>query len=256
LSWIEAVILGIVQGLTEFLPVSSSGHLVLVQHLLGVNETGVLLEVILHQGTLAAILIYFFDDIKQLLLDVARGRKDARIYIIHLVIATIPAASAGLLFSDRIEAAFTPSVVIWMLFITGIIVGSTRFFQNRAKREIVVLTALFIGFAQAFALLPGISRSGLTISTALILGVQHKKAAKFAFLLAIPVLLAAGLLEAVKIDSMGSIALFPLTAGFFSSATTGYLVISWLLGVISRGKFYLFSLYCFMIALLAFTIIN
>ena len=108
MSWIEAVILGIVQGLTEFFPVSSSGHLVLAQHLLGVNETGVLLEVILHMGTLAAILIYFYDDIKQLFLDAGRGSKDARIYIIHLVVATIPAACAGLLFSDQIETAFTP----------------------------------------------------------------------------------------------------------------------------------------------------
>ena len=256
MSWIEAVILGIVQGLTEFLPVSSSGHLVLAQHLIGVNETGVLLEVIFHMGTLAAILIYFYDDIKQLFLDAGRGSKDARIYIIHLVVATIPAACAGILFSDRIDTAFTPSVVIWMLFITGIIVGSTRFFQNRPKREIVLMTALFIGFSQAFALLPGISRSGLTISTALILGVQHDKAAKFAFFMAIPVLLGAGLLQIVKFETMSSIALFPLTAGFFSSAITGYLVISWLLAVISRGNFYLFSLYCFMIALLASNITN
>ena len=256
MSWIEAVILGIVQGLTEFLPVSSSGHLVLAQHLLGVNETGVLLEVILHMGTLAAILIYFFDDIKQLFLDVGRGSKDARIYFIYLVVATIPAVCAGLLFSDRIETAFTPSVVIWMLLITGIIVGSTRFFQNLSKKEMVLLTALFIGFAQAFALLPGISRSGLTISTAMILGVQHDKAAKFAIFMAIPVLLGAGLLQVVRIETMSSIALFPLILGFFTSAITGYLVISWLLAVISQGKFYLFSLYCFMIALLAFAIIN
>ena len=256
MSWIEAVILGIVQGLTEFLPVSSSGHLVLAQHLLGVNETGVLLEVILHMGTLSAILIYFYDDIKQLFLDAGRGSKDASIYIIHLVVATIPAAGAGLLFSDRIGASFTPSVVIWMLFITGLIVGSTRLFQNRTKSEMVLMTALFIGFAQALALLPGISRSGLTISTAMILGVQHDKAAKFAFFMAIPVLLGAGLLEAVNNDSMGSIALFPLTAGFFSSAIIGYLVMSWLLAVISRGKFHLFSLYCFMVSLLAFTLIN
>ena len=256
MSWIEAVILGIVQGLTEFLPVSSSGHLVLAQHLLGVNETGVLLEVILHMGTLAAILIYFYDDIKQLFLDVGRGSKDARIYIMHLVLATIPAAAAGYLFGDRIETAFTPSVVIWMLLITGIIVGSTRFFQNRSKKEMVLLTVLFIGFSQAFALLPGISRSGLTISTAMILGIQHDKAAKFAIFMAIPVLLGAGLLQVVRIETMSSIALFPLILGFFSSAITGYLVISWLLAVISQGKFYLFSLYCFMIALLAFNVIN
>ena len=256
MNWLQAFILGIVQGLTEFLPISSSGHLVLAQYFLGVETPGILLEVVLHMGTLVAILIYFYDDIKQLFLDAGRGSKDARIYIIHLVVATIPAACAGILFSDRIDTAFTPSVVIWMLFITGIIVGSTRFFQNRSKREIVLMTALFIGFSQAFALLPGISRSGLTISTAMILGIQHDKAAKFASFMVIPVLLGAGLLQVVRIETMSSIALFPLILGFFTSAITGYLVISWLLAVISQGKFYLFSLYCFMIALLASTIIN
>ena len=256
MDWLQAFILGIIQGLTEFLPISSSGHLVLAQHLLGMRTPGLLLEVVLHMGTLVAILIYFYNDIKQLFQSVIKNSENARAYIIYLIIATIPVICAGLLFKDIIETTFTVSIVKWMLMITGLVVGSTYFFQNRPKKELVLMTALCIGFAQVFALLPGISRSGFTISVALIMGIQHEKAAKFAFFMAIPVLLGAGLLQLFTIDSQTNVFLFPLIIGFISSVVTGYLVINWLLAVISRGIFYLFSLYCFVVSLLAFTIIN
>ena len=256
MDWLQAFILGIIQGLTEFLPISSSGHLVLAQHLLGMRTPGLLLEVVLHMGTLVAILIYFYNDIKQLLQSVIKNSENARTYIIYLIIATIPVICAGLLFKDIIETTFTVSIVKWMLMITGLVVGSTYFFQNRPKKELVLMTALCIGFAQVFALLPGISRSGFTISVALIMGIQHEKAAKFAFFMAIPVQLGAGLLQLFTIDSQTNVFLFPLIIGFISSVVTGYLVINWLLAVISRGIFYLFSLYCFVVSLLAFTIIN
>ena len=119
-----------------------------------------------------------------------------------------------------------------------------------------MITALCIGFAQVFALLPGISRSGMTISVALIMGIQHEKAAKFSFFMAIPVLFGAGLLQLFTVDVQANLSLLPLIIGFISSAVTGYLVINWLLAVISRGKFYLFSLYCFVVSLLAITIIK
>ena len=106
MDWIQAIILGIIQGLTEFLPVSSSGHLVLAQHILGVDETGVLLEVILHMGTLAAILVYFYDDLKQLLLEFIKGKKDAKSSVLFLIIATLPAVCAGLVLQDTIESTF------------------------------------------------------------------------------------------------------------------------------------------------------
>ena len=252
MDWIQALILGIVQGLTEFLPISSSGHLVLAQHILGVNEAGVLLEVILHMGTLAAILLYFYNDLKQLVVDFFNGGQDARNYVIYLAIATIPAICAGLILKDIIESTFTLSLVKWMFMITGIIVGSTYFSKNRPKREIVLIIAFCIGIAQSFALLPGISRSGITISLALIIGIQHKEAAKFAFFMAIPVLFGAGLLQVISIEHQVNILTGPLMVGFISSAITGYLVISWLLDVISRGKFHWFSLYCFAVSLLAF----
>ena len=256
MDWLQAIILGIIQGVTEFLPISSSGHLVFGQHLLGVETPNVLLAVVLHMGTLMAILIYYYNDIKQLLQSVINGNENARKFIIYLIIATIPILFAGLLFSNIIEATFTVSIVRWMLMITGVVVGSTYFFQNRPIKEFVPLKALCIGVCQVFALMPGISRSGLTISVALIMGIQHEKAAKFAFFMAIPVLFGAGLLQLITIDSQSNMSLLPLIIGFISSAFSGYLVINWLLAVISWGKFYYFSLYCFIISLLAFTIIN
>ena len=256
MDWLQAFILGIIQGLTEFLPISSSGHLVLAQHILGVETPGILLEVVLHMGTLVAILIYFYVDIKQLLHSVIKSSQNAWRYTIYLIIATIPIICAGVLFRDIIETTFTVSIVKWMLMITGLVVGSTYFFQNRPRRELVMITALCIGFAQVFALLPGISRSGMTISVALIMGIQHEKAANFAFFMAIPVLFGAGLLQLFTVDAQANLSLLPLIIGFISSAVTGYLVINWLLAVISRGKFYLFSLYCFVVSLLAITIIN
>jgi len=256
MDWIQALILGIVQGLTEFLPVSSSGHLVLAQHILGVDEAGVLLEVILHMGTLAAILVYFYDDLKQLRLEFIKGEKDAKNSVLFLIIATLPAVCAGLVLQDTIESTFTIAIVKWMFMITGLVVGGAYFFKNRPNREMVLMIAFCIGLAQTFALLPGISRSGITISVALIMGIQHQKAAKFAFFMAIPVLFGAGLLQAISIEPQINISSTPLIVGFISSAVTGYLVISWLLDVISRGKFYLFSLYCFVVSFLAFTFIS
>ena len=119
-----------------------------------------------------------------------------------------------------------------------------------------MITALCIGFAQAFALLPGISRSGITISFALLMGIKHHEAAKFAFFMAIPALLGAGFLQITNLDNIHQIKVFPLIMGFFTAAVIGYLVIDWLLAVISKGKFYLFSLYCFTIAFIAYIFIN
>ena len=256
MGWLQAFTLGIIQGLTEFLPISSSGHLVLAQHLMDVDTPGILLEVVLHMGTLAAIFIYYYDDIKHILHSAIKGSANSRLYIIYLIIATIPAACAGLLFKEIIETTFTISIVKWMLVITGLIVGSTYFFQNRPKKELVLMTALCIGLAQVISLLPGISRSGLTISVALIVGIEHEKATKFAFFMAIPILLGAGIIQMVSIEAQICISPVSLLVGFISSAFTGYLVINWLLAVILQGRFYLFSLYCFVVSLLAFTIIK
>jgi len=253
---IQTIILGVIQGLTEFLPISSSGHLVLAQHFMGVQNQGILLEINLHMGTMFAILIYYYDEIKQLLRSAIKNRENSREYIISLCVATIPAVFTGLFLKSYIEATYTASLVKYMLIITGLMVGSTYFFKNKIEKEIVVITAFYIGIAQAFALLPGISRSGIVISVALMLGIQKDKAAKFAFFMAIPVLIGAGLLQLFSIDLQPSVSFMQLLAGFISSAVTGYLVINWLLSVISKGKFYLFSLYCFTVSITAFMLLK
>ena len=256
MEWIQVVILGIIQGLTEFLPISSSGHLVLAQHFMGIKSPGVFLEVILHMGTLCAILIYYYDDIRQLIYSAYWNQGNSRMYFIQLIIATIPVLFVGLLLKDMIEVTFTVLLVRYMLMITGILVGSTYFFKNRSRKELILISAFCIGIAQVFALLPGISRSGMTISVALILGIQHDKAAKFAFFMAIPVLMGAGILQVFTINFQSNLSVLTLLSGFISSAVTGYLVINWLLSVISRGKFYIFSLYCFMVSIFAYITIN
>jgi len=256
MDWIQAFILGIVQGITEFLPISSSGHLVLAQHFMGVEAPGVLLEVILHMGTLCAILFYYYEDIMQLIYSAFRDQENSRIYIIQLIIATIPALLCGFFFKNMIETTFTVSLVQYMLLVTGLVVGSTFFFQNRPREEIILISALFIGLAQVLAFIPGISRSGITISVAIMMGIHHEKAAKFSFFMAIPILLGAGLFQLFTIDPQSSLSGLPLLIGFISSAVTGYLVINWLIAVISKGKFYLFSLYCFMVSLFSFIMIK
>ena len=256
MTWLEAVILGIIQGITEFLPISSSGHLVLAQHFMDIHEGGVFLEVILHMGTLTAILVYFWDDLHNLSNNVFNGVAESRTYVLYMAVSTVPAVCAGIFFENHIESAFIPSVVIWMLMITGLAVGSTYFVKNRSRREFTYMIVLYIGFTQAFALLPGISRSGITISVALLMGIKHHEAAKLSFFMAIPALLGASLLQMIKIDNLQQIALFPLIMGLFTAAVTGYLVINWLLAVISKGKFYFFSLYCVTIAIIAYIFIN
>jgi undecaprenyl-diphosphatase len=207
-------------------------------------------------GTLCAILIYYYNDIKELFLSAIINRGNSRINIIQLIVATIPALLAGLLFQNSIAATYTVFLVKYMLIVTGLMVGSTYFFQKSIYKEMMMITAFYIGIAQAFALLPGISRSGMTISMALILGIQRDKAAKFAFFMAIPVLFGAGFLQLLTIDFQHSLSFMLLFVGFISSFVTGYFMINWLLSVISSGKFYLFSLYCFMLSIIIFTMIN
>ena len=256
MTLLEAVILGIIQGLTEFLPISSSGHLVLAQYFMNIHERGFLLEVILHMGTLVAILIYYWNDLRNLGKDAINGVIESRIYVCYLGVATVPTVCVGFLLDEFIKSTFEPNVVIAMLIITALVLATTYFSSNCAVQQFNLSISFCIGLAQACALMPGISRSGITISIALLMGIRHHEAAKFSFLLAIPALLGAGILQMIKIDNSLQIPVFPLIMCFFSAAVAGYLVINWLLSVISQGRFYLFSLYCFSIAIIAHLLIN
>ena len=192
MTFIEAIILGVTQGLTEFLPISSSGHLVIMQHLLKIQIKGNEFEVLVHLGTLGSILVVFFHDLQTLISDFKS--KQNRLYIFYLLIASIPAALAGILFKDHFESFFDNHYFVSKaLMFTGLILILSYFFKPKNKK-INFLSSIIIGFFQALAIIPGISRSGMTISFALLLGINAKDAAKFSFLMAIPIVSGAGFL--------------------------------------------------------------
>lgn len=245
----EAIILGTIQGLTEFLPISSSGHLVLGQMILDVKIQGNEFEVVTHLGTLVSVLCIFWKEILSLILNITD--KNTREYIFYIILGTIPAAIIGFGAKSYISELFdSVQLVSVALMVTGLIL----FFSQKVKKNSLTIDAnkaLLIGITQAIAIIPGISRSGITICTALALGMSGKNAAKFSFLLAIPVISGAGLLLAL--DSQSNITLIPLTSlimAFLSSFVVGYICLKWLLNLLESGKFYFFGYYCFLIGLI------
>jgi undecaprenyl-diphosphatase len=251
---LKITILGIIQGLTEFLPVSSSGHLVFFQNILDINNQGVLTEIVLHLGTLLAILIYFRQDIIKIISGIIHKEKEEINLAGFIILATIPAVFIGLSFEDKIEGLFTIETISVTFFITTLFLFATKFLKENKMMRMVWWIALLIGFAQAFAILPGISRSGATIAMAMFIGIQRNEAARFSFLLAIPVLFGAGLLKIIDISSLPQSEIIPLLFGFTASAISGYLVIQWLLSLISNKKFWIFSIYTGIMSILSFII--
>ena len=249
---IEGTILGIVQGLTEFSPISSSGHLVLGQAILGIEQPGNEFEILVHLGTLASILVVFFNDIKSLLSSMGSRRTQA--FILFLLIGTLPTVIIGLGFRDIFETLFenVTAVGAALLFTGTVLVGSSYSTQRTNNHSL--LTSVLIGCAQAIAIIPGISRSGMTISCALFIGLSPKEAARFSFLLAIPAISGAGLLMALDMDGSypypGSMAI----AGLISSFIVGVAALKWLLGWLEEGKFHYFGIYCLCIGLITLVI--
>jgi len=247
----EAVLLGIIQGLTEFLPISSSGHLVIGQKLLGISIVGNVFEIVVHLGTLVSVLIVFRSDIWQLITSIKTVSSQK--YIITIIIGTIPAVIIGFLFKDIIIEAFENiKVVAITLVITGIILFTTKFIKNKQK-EISNSSGFLIGIAQAMAIIPGISRSGMTISLGMHLGIAPDKAAKFSFLLAIPAIAGAGILTGLDLmkSTEPSLTMSVLLVGFLSSLLVGWISLRWLLGLIQEGKFHWFGIYCILLGLIS-----
>jgi undecaprenyl-diphosphatase len=197
-DFISALIIAVVQGITEWLPISSSGHIVIFKNLLQYKSPGLIFDVALHFGTLMAVFVYFGKDIVDILQDLFRLKfksENGRLGVL-LIISSIPAGIAGILFNDFFESIFSSLIVTAMGFaITGIFLFIASIDINVKKKKISYLDSFLIGLAQAIAIIPGISRSGSTISTGLILGLNEKTAMKFSFLMAIPVILGANILE-------------------------------------------------------------
>lgn len=259
---LKVIILGIVQGLTEFLPVSSSGHLVLAAEFLNFHEEGVAFEVFVHLGTLLSVLIAFRADVFKMILApfqliFKKGNSvEAKKYLmwdLYIIIGTIPAAIIGLLFKSQIEEAFSSILlVIIMLAITGTILLISRY-EPRKSEDLSPLKSILIGTAQAFAILPGISRSGSTIVTGLFLGLDRETSAKFSFLLAIPAILGASVIKLNDLLSVGGsqIPISYLVIGALAAFASGYMAIFWLLNIVKRGKLEWFAFYCFFVVIIS-----
>jgi undecaprenyl-diphosphatase len=244
-SILKTVILGIVQGATEFLPVSSSGHLTIAQEILGVTENRILFDVFLHVGTLIAILLVFAKDLLALF-------SSNRRWIPYLVLASVPAALAGLFLRSYIERAFDSVFIVGGLLVGNsliLAVGSISQRRKAAPSEVETKGALAVGVAQSVAMLPGISRSGSTVSLGLVMGWQQAVAVRFSFLLAVPAIVGAAGLEAMKCRSALATGDFLETAllGVLVSAAAGYAALRLFLRAVEKRKLWLFSGYCFLL---------
>ncbi len=248
-SLLQGIILGTVQGLTEFLPISSSGHLVLAERTLGMRGKGLGLEVLVHLGTWLAVVLYFRRKIWEIIKAFGyprRGDKGNRNLFFYLILGSIPAGIVGLFLRGPIEEIFhNPYLVCGMLLITGFILLSTKFAKQGAT-TLSPTNSLLIGTAQAFAILPGVSRSGTTIALGLLRGIDGEKSAEFSFLLAIISILGANLLELRGLNRLPS---SYLLAALFSLGS-GYAAIAFLLRVIRRGRLWRFSYYCWGVGIL------
>ncbi|RJR18932.1 MAG: undecaprenyl-diphosphate phosphatase [Desulfobacteraceae bacterium] len=245
-----AAFLGIIQGLTEFLPVSSSGHLVLFQHLFGLKETELLLDVTLHLGTLFAVCIYFYSDLKKMASDIFKMdlKSPQGNMFMWVLVASVPTGLIGFFLKDPLEALFSdPFKVGFMLLATGFFLIITRFIPSEycRKLKIGLVPALTIGLAQGIAIAPGISRSGATIVCGLLLGLRREIAGSFSFILSIPAILGALFLQ-LGGEEIARVGVGPLAAGFITAALVGLLALRLLMKIVKVGHLYYFAPYCWL----------
>lgn len=245
-------LLAVVQGVTEFLPVSSSGHLALGEMWLGIGEGSLVEEVALHVGTLVAVIFHYRNDLLELMRGALRGVGDARRYVALLVVGNVPAAIVGLGFKDTIEGLFgsVPAVLLAMAA-TAVLLASTRA-ARRGEGAIVWKIAILVGIAQAVAILPGASRSGWTIAVALWFGVRPVEAARFSFLLSIPAIAGATVLQATELGG-NTIPWSALALGTVISAFTGMLCLRWLVALVRNMEIHKFAYYLGAVVVVGFT---
>lgn len=261
MNLLQSVILGIVQGLTEFLPISSSGHLVLFQNLLGFEEPQLLLDSALHVGTLVAVCCYFRTDLLRIIRqscvfikEVCQGRQrlsnirrnPGASLALWIIVGTVPTALIGIIFRSTFERAFgSLTFVGCMLMVTGLILIVSYGLQKKARnaRRLGPVSALAVGTAQGLAIIPGISRSGITIVSGISMGLPREEAARFSFLLSIPAILGALVLQ-LDAEAAGHVGFLPLFAGFVASGLVGLLALKILMGMVRKGRLAYFAPYC------------
>jgi len=267
MNFFSAILLGILQGLTEFIPVSSSGHLVLAQHFFGLQgEQNITFEVFLHLGTAMAVILFFYKQLWELVISLfswgksldGESHRKNRFLVLYLVLATLTTMIFYLFFSGFMVAAYgKPLLVALMLIITGGLVFSSDYIKDPSvpASNMGFLKAIFIGLGQGLAIMPGISRSGTTIAVSLFSGIKRKDAAHFSFLLSIPAILGATLSEFKALRALDTSQLNVYLAGFFAAFVVGYLVIAFLIRLIQAGHLKYFAFYCWFIAALSITLL-
>jgi undecaprenyl-diphosphatase len=262
MNLIEAFILGTLQGITEFLPISSSGHLVICQKLLGIQSQNLFFEVTVHLGTLFSIIAVYYRDLVQIVIrfcEALFGLKLKTAYhsdpyvklAFWVILGTLPAVVVGMLFRGFVESTFhSITITAIALMVTGCLLLATRV-RRFHHRSLNAPNSGLIGIAQAIAILPGISRSGATISTGLLLGIPQTEVARFSFLLAIPAILGAVVLELGNLSELTSeISWQALIIGFLSASTIGYTAIRVLLKILKSGRIHTFGYYCLALGIL------
>jgi undecaprenyl-diphosphatase len=251
-----ALLLGVVQGITEFLPISSSGHLALLENFLHVEGGGLGFDILLHVGTLVALVAYFYEDWLQMFhafISPSRYNRPERKMLFFLIVATIPGAIAGLLLEKKAETVFrAPAHIAVLLGAVGLLLILGEFLARHIRRldQITLKDAVLIGISQAFAIMPGVSRSGITMTTGLFMGFNRRSAAHFSFLMSTPIIFGAGLYHIPKWlhEPAGTLPLLPAVLGFLAAAISSYLTIKYLLRFLQHHTFIPFAIYRVLLA--------
>ena len=252
MDWIEALVLGLIQGLTEYLPVSSSGHLAIGSYLFGVEgEENLAFTVAVHVATVLSTLVILWKEIDWIFRGLFKCKlNDETKYVINIIISMIPVGIVGVFFKDYVEEVFGSGLVIvgCMLLVTAALLTFSFYAKPRQKDNISIKDAFIIGLAQACAVMPGLSRSGSTIATGLLLGNKKESLAQFSFLMVIPPILGEALLDILKSvkgeEAFGGIEALPLTVGFIAAFVSGCLACKWMINIVKKGKLIYFGIYC------------
>lgn len=252
MDWLQALVLGIVQGLTEYLPVSSSGHLAIGSYLFGVNgEDNLAFTVMVHVATVLSTFVILWKEIDWILKGLFKFEmNDETKYFLNIVVSMIPIGIVGVFFKDTVEEIFGSGLLVvgCCLLLTALLLTFSYYAKPRQRERITMKDAFIIGLAQACAVLPGLSRSGSTIATGLLLGNKKEKLAQFSFLMVIPPILGEALLDVLKAakgeEAFGDISVLPLAVGFVAAFVSGCLACKWMINIVKKGKLIYFGIYC------------
>lgn len=252
MDWLQALVLGLLQGLTEYLPVSSSGHLTIGSYLFGLNgEDNLAFTVGVHVATVFSTLVVLWKEIDWILKGLFKFKmNDETKYFINILISMIPVGIVGVFFKEQVEEVFGSGLLIvgCMLLVTAALLVFSYYARPRQRENISPLHAFIIGISQAVAVLPGLSRSGSTIATGLLLGNKKEKLAQFSFLMVIPPILGEALLDVVKglkgEEAFGGIDALPLIVGFVAAFVSGCVACKWMINIVKKGKLVWFGVYC------------